>query len=647
MSPRKLPLITLLPLLLAVAHAADDKEPQPVPTPRAPYVQFTTHDAITVVWRTADASTPVVRYGNAPGNLALQVPTRNILVRTSESKQNPLSQTAPETHQYEARITGLKPFTKYFYSVADGRTPISKNDGSYHFTTHPKPGTQHPTRFWVVGDSGRGSKDQADVHDAMLEYVAKTNRPLDLYLHVGDMAYTKGKDHEFERNFFAMYEPTLRNTPVWAAMGNHEGYSSKGKDGTGPYYDAYICPTRGEAGGTPSGTEAYYSFDYGKIHFIVLDSHDLDRKPTAAMALWLKEDLEATTADWIVAYWHHPPYTLGSHDSNKESQLVEMRKYIVPILDSGGVDVCFTGHSHIYERSMLVDGAYATPTTAEGVILDDGDGDPEGDGPYRKSAGLNPNEGTVHVVAGHGGTGLSRKGTMPIMRKIIVENGSVICDIDGDTFKGVMVNKKGETRDVFAIVKSGKVTPVRVENPWQHPTKDGEKKNASPAKVKIVEAKTPIPKNATWHYLAGSKAPDGWTWPTFDDRDWKNGRAGFGYGDDDDNTVLADMKGNYTTVYIRNTFNLASQNEASRLGLKIRYDDAFIVFLNGQEIFRQGINSKNKVTAHNATSDFDFFPLAKYKDNLLTGKNTIAIEGHNISDSSSDLTLDPYLVITK
>ena len=62
----------------------------------------------------------------------------------------------------------------------------------------------------------------------------------------------------------------------------------------------------------------------------------------------------------------------------------------MPILESGGVDLVLTGHSHIYERSMLMDGAYATPTVAEGVILDDGDGDPHGNRSYRKSAGLPP-----------------------------------------------------------------------------------------------------------------------------------------------------------------------------------------------------------------------------------------------------------------
>ena len=127
------------------------------------------------------------------------------------------------------------------------------------------------------------------------------------------------------------------------------------------------------------------------------------------MAKWLVRDLAATKAQWIIAFWHHPPYTKGSHDSDKEERLVEMRKYIMPILEEGGVDLVLCGHSHIYERSMLIDGAYQTPTTAEGVILDDGDGRPDGDGAYRKSAAITPHNGTVAVVTGQIGRASCRE----------------------------------------------------------------------------------------------------------------------------------------------------------------------------------------------------------------------------------------------
>ena len=199
-----------------------------------------------------------------------------------------------------------------------------------------------------------------------------------------------------------------------------------------------------------------------------MESHDIDMKSKGPMGEWLREDLNQTTGEGLIAFWHHPPYTKGSHDSDLEGQLIEMRSEIMPILEAGGVDLVMTGHSHIYERSMLMDGAYSTPTVAAGVILDDGDGNPDGDGAYRKSAGLNPHEGTIQIVAGHGGAGVSRRGTMPVMREIFVENGSVVLDLDGDTLTGTMINRDRVIRDVFGLVKSGKVEVNRIENPWQH-----------------------------------------------------------------------------------------------------------------------------------------------------------------------------------
>ena len=363
-------------------------EPSEAEVSRAPYLQLATQDSIHIVWRTDGPIYPVVRWGATPDALCHQLMGEEILTRTpgERNADNPQPlHSAPEgTRQFEAVLSGLDPDTLYFYAIFDSTRPLTESEdaATYFFRTLPVPGQPHPLRFWVVGDSGTGGEPPAKVHRAMRRFTAREMRPLDLYIHVGDMAYNDGKDAEFSKNFFAMYERTLRNTVVWPAMGNHEGHTSNGKTGVGPYYDGYVCPTKGEAGGVPSGKEAYYAFDYGRVHFIVLDSFHHDRKPDGAMARWLEADLEKTTdADWIVAYWHHPPYSLGSHDSNKEKELVEMREHLMPILESGGVDVVFTGHSHIYERSMLMDGAYATPTVANNVILDDGDGDPNGDGP--------------------------------------------------------------------------------------------------------------------------------------------------------------------------------------------------------------------------------------------------------------------------
>ncbi|MFP6872205.1 MAG: metallophosphoesterase family protein [Verrucomicrobiales bacterium] len=630
---------------------------------RAPYLQLATDSSIRIVWRTEREITPVVRYGKDPAKLTGLAKAENIIKRvnaTGESGSPPPLHSAPEgTRQFEATITGLEPETVYRYAIFDGEKRLTPDDPGYRFKTHPLPGISRPLYFWVVGDSGTAGLNQAKVHTAMRKYNKAKDAQLDLYIHVGDMAYGSGTDTQFSERFFKMYEPTLRNTVCWAAMGNHEGKTSKGADGSGPFYDAYICPTTGEAGGLPSGKEAYYSFDFGSVHFVVLDSHDLDRRPGGAMAQWLKADIEKTKAEWLIAYFHHPPYTKGSHDSDKESQLIEMREHIMPILEGGGVDIVFTGHSHIYERSMLIDGAYATPTTAKGVILDDGDGDPDGDGPYRKSKGLIPHNGTVQVVTGHGGTKVSRKGTMPIMRRILVENGSVLVSVAGNTLSATMLNLNATVRDSFAIKKEGVIEHSPIQDPWQPSAK---RKTKEPEPTKVIKEGKPLPPvaqriidhGAQWRYLAGGNhPPKNWTTLNFNQSSWKQGAAGFGFGDKDDRTVLGGMKDKYRSVYIRRAFAVPDGANPAKIGLAVSYDDAFIAYINGKEVFRVGVDSGSGKDAkgfhqHEADKKFEFFPLDKKAIGVLQdGVNILAIEGHNIKVNSSDFTLHPALLLVK
>jgi acid phosphatase type 7 len=618
---------------------------------RLPYVQMATPDSVVVVWRSGKIE-PIVRYGDGPNSLTNSAPSDAVVVRVAPDVQEPgaakLHSAPAGTYQYEVRLTGLKPDTKYFYGVFDGKKKLVA-DAKHYFVTHPETGTAKPLTFWVAGDSGTGGVDQAKVHDSMLAFTKKTNHPIDMYLHVGDMAYSDGTDAQFTSNFFKPYEDTLRSVGCWPAMGNHEGHTSKGESGIGPYYDAYVCPTKGEAGGVPSGTEAYYSFDYGRIHFICLDSFDLDRKPMAAMATWLKTDLEKVKADWLIAFWHHPPYTKGTHDSDKEVELVEMREHIMPILEGAGVDVVLTGHSHIYERSMLMDGAYATPTVAEGVILDDGDGDPKGDGAYKKSEGLNPHNGTVQVVAGHGGTGIGRLGTMPVMKRIIVEHGSVVVDIKDNKLIAVMVNKQGVMRDLFSIVKEGRVEHERIAQPKPPVEKEmPQAKSASNIPQGMTEL---IAKGDEWQYMAGADPSEDWTQLNFEAAGWQTGKAGFGYADNDDKTVLSDMKDKYTAVYVRKMFKVDKAADVGELGLAVNYDDAFIAYINGREVLRVGISSGAgkdvaKPASHEAEG-FEYFKIGEEDEVLKDGENVLAIEGHNTESSSSDFSLDPYLLMRK
>lgn len=443
-----------------------EEGPTPGRLSRGPYLQSLTPDSVILVWRTEGPIEPEVRY-RVTGRTSWETGADSVGVRRTRedapSEPDPLHSAPPGTFQYEVALSGLRPKTTYAYEIFDRGQPLTHGEG-FRFTTPPTPG-EGAIRLWVLGDSGTGQEEQRAVFATLLQDLASGGK-VDGILHVGDMAYSDGTDAEFQRNFFEVYASLLRDTVIWPTLGNHEGHTAQGDVGVGPYFDAFVLPTRGEAGGIPSGKEAYYSFDLGPIHAVCLNSHDTDRSPDGEMARWLKEDLEKTSSPWLLAFWHHPPYTKATHDSDREIQLIEMRTHLMPILESFGVDLVLAGHSHAYERSMLIDAAYGTPTRAEGVILDDGDGHPSGDGPYRKSPGRLPHRGTVVAVVGNGGANLGQRGTLPLMRSSAAEYGSLFLEVDESRLVGVMIDRFGVERDRFAIVKDRMIVPTRVQDPF-------------------------------------------------------------------------------------------------------------------------------------------------------------------------------------
>ena len=149
---------------------------------------------------------------------------------------------------------------------------------------------------------------------------------------------------------------------------------------------------------------------------------------------------------------------MGTHDSDNVGdsggRMRDMRENVLPILEAAGVDVVLAGHSHIFERSFLVDGAYDTPTTAPGHIIDDGNGFPES-GPYTKPAGLDANQGAVYVVAGHGGISVGGAGNHPLMFFSEVANGSCLLTINANVLTISNIRSDGVDTDSVRIVKLG------------------------------------------------------------------------------------------------------------------------------------------------------------------------------------------------
>lgn len=155
----------------------------------------------------------------------------------------------------------------------------------------------------------------------------------------------------------------------------------------------------------------------------------------------------------------------------------------------------------------------------------------------------------------------------------------------------------------------------------------------------FAEGQLLINNETTWKYFAepGEVTKD-WNTLSFNDDKWKSGKAGFGYGDGDDNTRLDDMYGNFDKVYIRSSFSF--EKGSRPLHLYMYFDDAFIAYVNGKEVARSSVDSSGNVRP---TRDPK---IKRYTIKLPSAKNnlyTLAIEGFNNHKKSSDFSLIPWL----
>lgn len=405
---------------------------------RKPYLMLGTPTSVEVRWQTSKPTGTSLSYGSSALTL-------------DKSYEDTTSVT-----EHKALITGLEPDSKYFYEVNNEPSFLNDVDNQF-FHTNPVAGTEKPYRFWVLGDFGDGSPNQVAV---LANYTLRNlGKFTDGWLWLGDNAYSSGTQGEYQTKVFNIYSTVFRNTMLYPSPGNHDLGSADAATSTGPYFENFDVFTKAEAGGVASNTEAYYSCDYGNIHFVSLESTQLNRKPTGDMATWLAKDLATNKQKWTIAYWHHPPYSKGSHNSDTEGNLIEMREYILPILEQYGVDLVMCGHSHTYERSFLLDRHYGLGSSLSDSNLVQGheDGRIGSDGPYLKPIENNySHKGTVYFVNGTGGS-LSTGEAIdhPAVYKAIEQGGSVILEINGDTLTSTFINAMDPTNDdQFTIIKS-------------------------------------------------------------------------------------------------------------------------------------------------------------------------------------------------
>jgi len=436
-----------------------------------PYLQSPTPSSIKIKWRTDSLTASKIVYG------------------TDLLNQNLSTTDTAITTNHTIKLSGLTPYTKYYYSVYNGNTLLEGNDAEHWFRTFPTAGTELPFRVWGIGDFGKGNDKQAKVRDA---YVNFDTTETSFFIWLGDNAYGDGTEQEYLTQVFDSvygYKNVMKHWAFLPSPGNHD-YNSVSPVAsptpplthTGPYYNFIDVYTQGEAGGVPTGHELFYSYDYGNAHFISLNSElgsiftqaddwigvsPFNSFSSSPLTTWLEADLTANTKPWVIVYFHQPPYTDGSHDAGAfwEIYMQAIRENICHIWEEHGVDLVVCGHSHVYERSYLVKGAYgsASDINFTNYVQNTNGIDSMGQAFLKYTGGANPNQGTVYVVNGNSGsTDDAPSFQHPYM---FAEYGcdtcigSFVLDINGSRLDGRHLDGYGNIRDHFTIKKIAGADP--------------------------------------------------------------------------------------------------------------------------------------------------------------------------------------------
>jgi hypothetical protein len=428
---------------------------------RGPYLMVGTSTSMVVRWRTEQPTSSRVQFGTAANALTQQV-TDPALVT-----------------EHIVKLSGLSPKTRYFYNIGT-TTQVIQGSVENYFETTPLPGQTGKYRFGIYGDCGTNSVIQGLTRDHMNAYL--NGNYMDAWLLLGDNAYAFGIETEYQSNFFNIYKDSfMKKTPLYPTPGNHDYHNDnpgRQNDHDVPYYKIFSMPTKGEAGGLASETQSFYSYDYGNVHFLALDSYGHEDRATrlydtlGRQVQWIKADLAANqNKEWIIAYWHHAPFSQGSRNSETDPEMTAIRQNFIRILERNGVDLIICGHSHIYERSRMMGGFYDYQTAFNPSIHNYSTSTGKYDGsddscPYVK----NPDnkKGTVYIVSGTSGHLGHLSPGYPHKAMYYSNNekgGAMLVEVEGNRLDAKWVGEDGVIRDKFTMFKDvNKTQQINVES---------------------------------------------------------------------------------------------------------------------------------------------------------------------------------------
>ena len=397
---------------------------------REPYIQSLSSHSAVIRWHSKNTSTSRVEVSSELGKTGISVKNKSIRA------------------DHEIFIDGLSANTKYYYRVFND-DQLFRGGAEYWFETAPEAGSDSAVRLWLIGAPNKSMPDNHPIRDSMKNWLkhhaGSNNSNPDLIISTGNNAYENGANEDYQAGLFNVYAEFFKNISFWPVYGeiDAKGWS---------FFSIFSLPKEAESGGVASGTEQYYSIDYASVHMIFLDSNEGAYSANDKMIRWLKQDLQTTKQKWVLVFFHHPPYTKGSHNSDdfkdSGSRMFNMRKRILPVLEQAGVDLVVSGHSHSYERSYLIKCHYGVASSFQRTsIIEEG---PRFTKPLSKA----PLQGTIYTVMGASSSAEVGALNHPVMAFSKAELGSMIIDIEGDRLSSRFINTQAKVLDQFEIYKT-------------------------------------------------------------------------------------------------------------------------------------------------------------------------------------------------
>lgn len=349
---------------------------------------------------------------------------------------------AMERYAHKVVADGLEPGTKYAYRVGDAQEGEWSDIG--YFTTADT--AEDEANFIVFADVQASNEENFKMAADVLKQAVNVMPEYEFTVGLGD--FVNDCTNEEWDSYFRNFAFTNMNTTLVPVAGNHEGNLQ--------WFKFNNMFNIGAVEGSNTMTGCYYSFDWGDAHFAVLNTNDM-----YPMSNWLRNDMNASDAQWKVVLMHRALFSAGKN-INKPDTLI-MREHLLPVIDELGIDVVFAGHDHMYFRTESVKNNQVVEVDTvterykgEEIIFD-----------------LNP-AGTTHILPSTSGTkrySVNEDAIEPILDCGALvrdtEDGGVFATVSLDrehfVYKAYMVDDKTKETsliDTYAIKKTEREAPA-------------------------------------------------------------------------------------------------------------------------------------------------------------------------------------------